>query len=330
MSWDFIGNRWAIEFLEQKVAGGTARQSYLITGPDSIGKRTLAVQLAQRLLCQQPEGGPCRRCQDCRQLQAHQHPDLHWLEADEIDGTLKVEAVREMQRQIALAPYQSKHRVVLIMRAHEMSASAANALLKTLEEPPDQVVLILTARSEGSLLSTLVSRCEIVSLRPVSQEELIAGLQERLEPEMARLLGSLAAGLPGAAMELAQDEEALGARKEALEQLDRMLAADRIGRFEYVDQLTGGRDLAASRRRVLDLLQVWLSLWRDVMLQGHRAQVALTNPDQAERIKRIESKVTGEQAADIVAKIQSVMTGITRNANLQLAMESLMLRLPYL
>jgi DNA polymerase-3 subunit delta' len=330
MSWKIIGNAWAVNFLERNISAGTDRQAYLITGPDSIGKRTLAIQLAQRLMCTTPDDGPCCRCSSCRQIAELQHPDLHPLVSEEVDGTLKVESVREMQRQISLAPYQAERRVVLVFRAHEMSPSAANALLKTLEEPPAQVVLILTARSEQSLLPTMVSRCEVLSLRPVPQEELIEGLSQQLPSEKATLLGSLAAGLPGLALGLASDEAALTARHEAMETLNGLLGKSRIERFEFVEEITKGRDLSASRRRVLDLLEVWLSLWRDVMLQRYGAQVALANPDQDEKIRRIAGKIESGQAASIVTDIQGIMTGVTKNANLQLSMESLMLNLPYL
>lgn len=330
MSWDIIGNHWAIEFLERNILAGTVRQAYLITGPDHIGKRTLAVRLAQRLLCSAPADGPCRQCSPCRQIADRQHPDLHYLEAEEVDGTLKVETIRELQRQISLAPYQADQRVVLIMRAHELSPGAANALLKTLEEPPGKVVLVLSARSEQSLLPTLVSRCEVLALRPVPQQKLIEGLRQRMPGEQARLLGSLAAGLPGSALNLAQDDEALGARQEALATLEQLLVGNRIVRFEFAESLTSGRDLTANRRTILDLLQIWLSLWRDVMLRRFGAQVALANPDQVDRIDRIAQEISPAQAQQIVSKIQGVMIGVTRNANLQLSMESLLLTFPYL
>ena len=328
MSWDFVGNSWAVKFLENSIAAGTSHQAYLITGPDGIGKRTLAIRLAQRLLCVQPGDGPCRQCEPCRQIAEGQHPDFHRLEAEQIDGTLKVEAVREMQHQIALAPYQAQRRVVLILRAHELSQSAANALLKTLEEPPSQVVLILTARSEQSLLPTLVSRCEQITLRPVPPARIIEELGPELGTELASLLGALSAGLPGIAFSLAKDEAALQARQNALKDLASMLAADRIGRFAFAEELTKGRDLAASRRRVLDLLQVWLSFWRDVMLSSFGAEVDLANPDQKHQIHSVAKQISKARSAEIVAKIEAVMTGVTQNANLQLSMESLLLSLP--
>lgn len=328
MSWEFIGNSWAVDFLEKNIAAGNSHQAYLICGPDSIGKRTLALQLSQRLLCDHPQDGPCRQCEPCRQTAQKRHPDFHWLEADEVDGTLKVEAIREMQRQIALAPYQAYHRVVLILRAHEMSQSAANALLKTLEEPPSQVVLILTARSEQSLLPTLVSRCEQITLRPVPQAQIFEALQPDMGPEKAKLLGSLSAGLPGIALRLAADGTALPARLDALSKLEDMMAADLIGRFSFADELTKGRDLALNRRRVLDLLEVWLSFWRDVMLTSYGAEVELANPDKQAAISEIAGQVSSAQAAEIVTKTASVMTGVTQNANLQLSMETVLLSLP--
>ncbi|MFP3854793.1 MAG: DNA polymerase III subunit delta' [Anaerolineales bacterium] len=330
MSWDMIGHEWAIEFLEHSFAKGSVRQAYLIMGPDRVGKRTMAIRLAQRLMCEDPESGPCRQCSSCRQIAERRHPDLHVLEAEEIDGTLKVDQVREVQRQIALAPYQASNRVVLGLRAHEMSASAANALLKTLEEPPDKVIIILTARSEQALLPTMVSRCELLNLRPVPQQTLVDGLRQRLTGEKADLLGPLAAGLPGLALALARDEEALQARQDALAKLVELLSAGRIERFKFVADFTRGRDLAANRRKALDLLEVWLSFWRDVMLRSFGAQVPLSNPDQAEQIEGITRRLSDRMTARVVSEIEASVDGINRNANLQLCLENLMLHLPRL
>lgn len=151
-----------------------------------------------------------------------------------------------------------------------------------------------------------------------------------MEAEQAELLASLAAGLPGAALRLAADEEALTARKEALDSLSRILHADRIERFQFAKEIADGRELAEIRRRILDLLDVWLSLWRDVMLRRFGAEVALANPDESQRIDRIAAGVTADESAIAVKKIEAIMTGITLNANPQLSMESLMLSLPYL
>lgn len=328
MPWDVIGHQWIIDSLRRQLADGELKQAYLFAGPQGVGKRTLALRFAQAILCESDGPAPCLECKRCRQLVARQLPDAHWLEAEEDGGTLKIEQVRELQRHIALAPYEASHRVAFVLRAHEMSEEAANALLKTLEEPPPQVILLLTARSPESLLPTIVSRCEVLPARPVPPGELVAGLAERFDPERARLVGSLAAGRPGVAISLAQDDELLAARKGDLEDLLAALGGTRIDRFQLVEQLTPGRDRSAERVRVQTALTTWLSLWRDAMLTGYGVDRPLVNPDRREDVERLARLLSPTELAEGARAIQQTMADIDRNANLSLAMEALFLDLP--
>ena len=330
MPWKMIGHEWAVEHLRQHIQRGQLRHAYLLTGPDSVGKETLALRLAQALLCQEPASAPCADCRACLQVVDGVHPDLHLVEAEEVDGTLKVEQVRELQRQIALTPYEGGRRVVIIRRAHEMSSGAANALLKTLEEPPPQVVLALAARSPESLLPTIVSRCEQLGLRPVPVDVIQAALSAEFGAECAQLLACLSAGRPGLAITLGRDEQALAGRRQSLDALFEALQANRTDRFAYVKELMPGRDRTLDRRRCLDELQVWLSFWRDVMLTSFGAGVAAANIDEWRRIQRIGQAITPAAAAGAVNALQGALVAVSRNANLQLAMETALLDLPQL
>lgn len=329
MSWDVIGHEWLVETLGRQIASDQLRQAYLFTGPQGVGKRTLALRFAQAILCEAEGVRPCMECKSCRQLAARELPDAHWLQAEEAGGTLKIEQVRELQRHIALAPYDSAYRFAFIIRAHEMSEEAANALLKTLEEPPSQVILFLTARSQESLLPTLVSRCEVLPVRPVPARDLVEGLSDRLGPEKAHLVGSLAAGRPGVALSLALDEDALALRQRDLDDLIAALSGSRIDRFQLVQELTPGKDRSAERVRLQAALATWLSLWRDVMLTAFGVDHSLANPDRKSDVERLAGSFSLEQVTDGVRAIQQTMADIDRNANLSLAMETLFLSLPF-
>lgn len=328
MGWDLIGHDWAVRFLQEHLEVGALRHAYLITGPDAVGKRTLAVRLAQAIVCQRGTGSPCRQCRVCQRMARGEHPDLHLVEAEAVGGTIKVEQVRDLQRQIALAPYEADRRVVVLLRLHELSQQAGNALLKTVEEPPARVVMIMTARSAEAVLPTLVSRCEVLPLRPVPQTDLVEGLERRVEPARAHLLGALAAGRPGVALAMIDDDEALEARAAEIDRMFELLAASRVNRFGYADKMNPGRDLSRERREALAALQVWLSLWRDAFLVGCGAEVPLSNPDQADRISLVARATGGRQAAMVTRALRETMEAITRNANLRLALESLLLRMP--
>jgi len=146
-NWNLIGHEWAVDMLKKHVVHGTTRHAYLLAGPPGIGRRTLALRFAQALNCLTPSapGIPCGECRNCKQIAAMQHPDLTIVQADTEGGTLKVDQIRDARRLLTFKPYAANYRVALFLRFQEANDSAANALLKTLEEAPSYAVLILTA-----------------------------------------------------------------------------------------------------------------------------------------------------------------------------------------
>src|SRR5574342_647685 len=138
MPWDLLGHEWAARLLTEHIAGGRLRHAYLFTGPRGVGRRTLALRLAQAVNCLQPPapGVPCGACSACVRMERMQHPDLAVIQAETEGGVLKVEGVRDLQHSLSLAPYEARYRIALLLRFEEANPSAANALLKTLEEPP--------------------------------------------------------------------------------------------------------------------------------------------------------------------------------------------------
>lgn len=326
MNWDMLGHEWAVSLLCQHVAQGSFRHAYLFTGPQGVGRRTLALRLAQALNCPQPAapGVPCRTCPTCTRLERMQHPDLAVVQADQVGGTLKVEQVRDLQHSLSLSPYEARHRVALLLRFEEAHVSAANALLKTLEEPPPQVVLVVTAQDAESLLPTIVSRCEVLRLRPLPLEVVERGLQARwgLDQKQAHLLAHLSGGRPGYALHLAQEKSSLEQRQRWLDDHRRLLGADRVERLAYCESHSKDRE------QLRHVLMIWLSLWRDVLLSASGASAPLTNLDRDEEIRGLAANVGTQAASGVVAALQRTLDLIDRNINARLAMDVLMLDLP--
>jgi DNA polymerase-3 subunit delta' len=328
MSWDMLGHEWAVELLQGHVARSEVRHAYLFSGSQGVGRRTLALRLAQALNCPQPPepGIPCLQCRTCRQIDRMEHPDLAVVAAEQVGGTLKVDQVRELQHSLSLAPYAARYRVAILLRFEEAHISAANALLKTLEEPPQQVVLILTAESAESLLPTIVSRCEVLRLRPLALQEVSQGLQERwgIASEESRLLAHIAGGRPGYALRLHQNPELLELRKAWLDDHTRMLGASRVERFAYAEALAKDRNVLGSA------LQVWASLWRDVMIQASGAAAPIANLDRSEEVGDLAERYGLDGARQTLAVLNRTLDLLGRNANARLASEVLMLDLPAL
>ncbi len=328
MAWDILGHEWAVDLLAEHVSKGRVRHAYLFTGPQGVGRRTLALGLAQALNCPQPvkPGQPCLQCSTCKRIRLMAHPDLSIIQAETVGGTLKVEQIRELQRSLALAPYEAAYRVALLLRFEEAHPSAANALLKTLEEPNPQVVLILTAASAEDLLPTISSRCEVLRLRPLPIPQVLQGLQARKEAPQkdVELIAHLSDGRPGYAFQLQSQAEMLDLRNTWLEDLGRLLGANRVERFAYAQAMTRDRE----RDFVRNVLQVWLSFWRDVLIRAGGASLPIANVDCTEKIESLASTLSLETAQQVVSRLQRTLELIDRNINTRLAVEVLLLDLP--
>lgn len=326
MNWEMLGHEWAVDLLRRHVARGRVRHAYLITGPEGVGRRTLALRLAQAVNCPQPSapGEPCGACRTCLQIDAQQHPDLSIVEAETRGGTLKVEQVRELQHSLALAPYDARYRYAVLIRFEEAHNSAANALLKTLEEPPAQVILAVTARDAEDLLPTIVSRCEQIRLRLIPAAQIEEGLQSRWDvpAEQARLLAHISGGRPGYALRLHREPELLQQRQEWLEQHALLLGQGRVERFAYADAISKDRDTLRSA------LDIWLSFWRDVLLKTSGAAAAPTNLDRQAEIEALAGRLDLQSARRVVAALERSLALLDRYANPRLVSEVLMLDLP--
>lgn len=326
-----IGHEWAVNLLRKHVAAGQVRHAYLFTGPDAVGKRTLAFRFAQALNCENSvePGEPCGECRACRLTQDQVYPDLHIVEAEHVGGVLKVDQVRQLLRQLSLTPYEGRWRVGVFLRFQEANDSAANALLKTLEEPAPKVVLLLTARSAEALLPTIVSRCEVIPLRTLASSELARALEGRGEKaERAELLAGLSSGRPGRALQVAQEPKILEKRLEIIDEFLSLLRMNRAERFAYAERLTRHREPAKRRENAAEVLEVWLSLWRDTMIFAYEAEAAAQNPDRKQELEQLTTKLSGEQVAASLRSTEHTLNAVQQYANVRLALETLMIDLP--
>jgi DNA polymerase-3 subunit delta' len=330
-NWNLLGHEWAVDMLRQHVAHGQTRHAYLFAGAPGLGRRTLALRLAQALNCEKPikAGEPCFVCRTCKQIEAMQHPDLSVIQALDADnlpkegGTLKVDQIREIQRTLNLKPYQSQYRVVIFLRFQEANDNASNALLKTLEEAPAHAILLLTADNPEQLLPTINSRCEILRLRPLPIEAILADLMERgMDEDRARLLAHISGGRPGFARRMMDDATVLEKREERLNDLQTLLPAPRVEKFKYADKLSKDKDVM--RQTIL----VWLSYWRDVLLRVAGAATPLINIDRNMEIEFLAGRLDLSTARKVVSELESALEKMDRNVNSKLLLEVLLLDLP--
>lgn len=326
-NWNLIGHEWAVDMLKKHVVNGTTRHAYLFAGPPGTGRRTLALRFAQALNCQSPTapGIPCGECRNCKQIAAMQHPDLTIVQAETEGGTIKVDQIREARRTLTLKPYAANCRVALFLRFQEANDSASNALLKTLEEAPAYAVLILTADNPEQLLPTIVSRCEVLRLRPLKIEEVQQALEEKgFETNQSKLIAHISGGRFGYARRLLESESLLAEREERLNDLQTLISASRVEKFSYADKLSKDKD---SMRRVI---LIWLSYWRDIMLRTAQAATPLVNIDRNMEIEEFAHRMDLSSARLVVNELESTLEKMDKNVNSRLLAEVLLLDLPTL
>jgi DNA polymerase-3 subunit delta' len=326
---EVVGHRQAKALLERAVLSGTVRHAYLLTGPEGIGKTTLAWALARLLECERraPESAePCGECPACRRLAHGSHPDVRLIEPPEGKRTLGIEAVREVLRAASLAPTEGAWRVFLILTIERMTPEAANALLKTLEEPPPGVVLLLTSAEPEALLATILSRCQQVAMQPIAPDELADALVSgwQVSPTEARELAALANGRLGWAIRALEHPELREQRAEQLGQLASLTTASRDARLRQAGTLAS--DVESARRT----LELWMLWWRDVVLAACGATNLATTGEARDRAER-QGRALGEaRARAFMHALLTAQAALDANANPRLTLEVLMLDLPTL
>lgn len=325
-----VGHQRARAGLARAVAAHQVSHAYLFTGPESIGKTALALEFAKLLVCERPDleaGAPCDSCSACRKVASGNHPDVMLVTPQEGKRLLGVDVVREVVVRMAnLAPSTGAWRVFILPDVERMTENTVNALLKTLEEPPAGVVLLLTSSEPENLLPTLLSRCQVVPLRPLSADEVAVALERQYgaKADDARELAALANGRLGWAVRALEKPELREERARLMDQIPRLTSATTVARLKAAAELATDGEMA---RRVLDLWTVW---WRDVTLAACGAS-HLTSGGAARREAERQGRMLGSaQAEPFLRRLLTAQAALDMNANPRLTFEVLLLDLPHL
>lgn len=329
-TWGIVGHEQSIDLLRRALAGQQVRHAYLFTGPEHIGKALLAQRFAQTLLCtggpdpQLAPQTPCGVCLSCRKVLHGNHPDVHTLARAADKQFILIEQVRALQSDSARKTLEGRHNVFIIQGMHEMNVQAANSLLKTLEEPEPDVVLLLTAPDPGLLLPTILSRVQQVSMHLLTTGQIKDALEEHwgVGSQEASLIAALAAGRMGWAVQAVEDDDVLVERKEQLERLTQLGKASRVQRFEVAQQLS------ADVGKLGAALELWLLWWRDIVLATNKSLDLIVNVDMRDLIVKQAAQVGAVEAERMVRAILRTMEALEQNVNARVALEVLMLDLP--
>ncbi len=317
--WDTIGHEWAVAYLQKTIETDRIAHTTLFTGPAEIGKTHLARWFAAALHCQSDARRPCGTCRGCRDTHAGAHADLLLIEPDK--GRVKIDQVRRIQHELALRPYNSPWRVCVVSGFETTTIEAANALLKTLEEPPPHAILLLTALDPGLLLPTIVSRCRVLSLRPVAPHTIADALVERyqVDPQRATEIAQLSAGRVGWAIRACEDPAMLDQRDADVQMLLKLFDQGPAARLRVAEEL-------AQRDDVHPAIFEWQLVWRDIMLLAAGCDERLiVNQQQLPRLRHLAQSTGLESARAAAANAQDVVRQIAQNVNARLALETMLL-----
>ncbi len=313
---DIVGQDGNIDMLKRSLATGRLAHAYLFEGIEGCGKKKTALALVAALFCEQGDG--CGSCPPCRKVALSQHPDLHMIEPD--GSFIKIDQIRELQRELALRPFEAPRKACIIEAADRLNPASGNALLKTLEEPPGHALLVLLTANISGVLPTILSRCQQLHF-PALPEPLIAEfLRNRgCAPEMAGIAASLAGGSLNKAIEVGT-EETLASRRRFLEQV----AAFSLQRIAPL--FTAAEELAADRETALEMLELLTTFLRDVLhLQEDMQDVV--NTDLLPLLEQDAGKRKAALTMERVEWVSEARSAIQRNGNLRLVLEVLFMRL---
>ena len=319
---DIIGHEKPLQSLRQALEKQRLPHAYLFLGPDGVGKKTVALALAKAIQCQAVANDFCGKCADCIRIARGNHPDVRVVEPAEGKKEISILQVRELERELSFRPFSGRKKIAVVDPAPLMNASAQNALLKTLEEPPQSSLIILVSTSIGGLLPTLVSRCLRLSFTPLPAalvaDQLVS--QKGMERGAAEFLAALAMGSPGTA--LSAGMELLVERRRAwLEKISSLTPRN------YRAALTAAEELAGAREESLKFLE-WAQGWyRDLLLSsvgGEGAEVL--NRDLEEELKRQAARHSPERLLWLRSCAATTAARIQRNVNRRLALENFFLQ----
>lgn len=347
------------DFLARAVASGRASHAYLFLGSPGSGKLDAAWALAQALLCaEEAIPGACAACDDCVRVARRTHPDVHYYAPESATGYL-IAQTRDLLEDVALSPIRAKRKVYIIDRAEQLRANTANALLKTLEEPPESVTFILLGTSSDVILPTIVSRCQCVPFRPLSTDESTTAVARAtgLPPARCRMAVAVA-GSPARAVEFLKSADRQAARRAMVRAVDALAHADEADILASAKELMGAihaplaevkstqqavleqnqdylsrgalkqledrnkRELNARERSgIMEALASVRSLLRDVLIRLEDAQDAPVNDDVRDVVERIASDTTTTGVTLALDAVSLAETRIARNVTPQLAIE---------
>ncbi len=319
---DIVGQEQLKEHLQNAIAMQKVSHAYIINGERSTGKEFIARVFAMTLQCEKGETEPCGECHSCKQALGNNQPDIIYI-SHEKPNTIGVEDIRsQINNDIVIKPYSSPRKIYIINEGEKMTPQAQNALLKTLEEPPEYAVILILTTNMDALLPTVLSRCVALNMKPVSDALVKKYLMEQLAiPDYkANICVAFARGNIGKAKLLASSEEFEKVKDEAIS------LVKNINDMEIHEIVKAIKKISEYKFDVNDYLDILMAWYRDVLFFKATKDVnSLVFKEEIQQIMRVSDRSTYEGIETIVNALQSAKKRLEANVNFDLTMELLLL-----
>ena len=323
-----IGHQNIIRHFQTAIVQGKVGHAYILNGPDRSGKRLLADAFAEALQCESPEarksGNPCHSCRSCKQAESGNNPDILTV-LHEKPNTISVEDIRtQVVNTVDIRPYACAYKVYIIDEAEKMNVQAQNALLKTIEEPPQYAVILLLTNNADLFLQTILSRCVRLDLTAVPDDLVRSYLMKEVKiPDYdANLCVAFAQGNVGKAVSLATSEDFHEIRAEVVDLMKH------IHEMDIAELVAAVRHLNDEKLEIQDFFDILMIWFRDVLLYKATKEIdALTFKDEVLEIKKQADRSSYQGLEQVIEAIEKAKSRLQANVNFELTMEMLLLKI---
>lgn len=316
-----IGQQHIEQHFKNAIIKDKISHAYIINGEAESGKRKLALKFAMALQCEKNTGEACMECKSCRQAMSNNQPDIKWVTYEKTG--IGVDEIREqVNNDIVIKPYSSRRKIYIIPDAEKMTVQAQNALLKTIEEPPAYAVIILLTANADILLTTILSRCVLLNIRPVKEEIIISYLQANygISDYDARIAGAFSEGNPGKAVKLATSEEFKELENEVITAIDNIVSGSMA---DISLAIKRAADYKKEIDEYLNLIRIW---FRDILIyKSCKDDERVIFQSEIIKIKEISENCSYEDADVIIKAIQDAQNRMKANVNFDATLEVLFL-----
>ncbi|QQY79871.1 DNA polymerase III delta prime subunit [Keratinibaculum paraultunense] len=318
---DIIGHEDTIDNLKKAIEKGQIFHSYLFEGEESIGKKKVALSFAKTLLCKSRGIEPCNMCNSCLKFDNFNHPDFILIEPE--NGIIEKKKIDRLLSKINIAPLESNRKIIIIDDSDTMRMDTQNSLLKTLEEPPHYINIILITSNSNNIIPTILSRCQIINFYPINKnkiEKLLISKYKKTKEE-ANFIAHFTNGSLGKAITYSESLDFFKLRDETLDIVDHIVRGDKFNIFTSIDFFNIHKD---DYEDILDILLYW---FRDLILYKKvGSSELLINQDKISLLSK-QSFLKEEKINDIIYTVIETKENINRHVNYQLAIETMLLNM---